>query len=190
MNCYRITKYNPKFRDEKGCYLAEEWTSISDVGKIFNTELFTMEKYLKVENSYIRAIETVLSDSSVTKLFIVSLEIYDDTKISDVLSDYEIEVFHSLRDGMQINLNEIKIVVKLVLREVLWCKLCSFMRKIEIEFGYDYYMYIKIDSIERHTMQKLLSYGLFVEIKAVCGHTPHGTVFLNLSENEHSDIDI
>lgn len=164
MNCYRITKYNPKFRDEKGCYLADEWTSISDVGKVFNTELFTMEKYLKVENSYIQAIETILGDSSVTELFVESLEIYGYNEISGVLSDYEIEVFNSLMDGMQINLDEIKVVAKLVLREVMWCKLCSSMRKIEIDFGYDYYMYVKIDRIERHTLKKLLSYGLFVEI--------------------------
>lgn len=69
-----------------------------------------------------------------TEMFIVGLEMYD--AATDILSDDEMEVFNRLRDGMQIDLNEIKIVIKLVLRELMWCKLWSSMRKIEVEFGY------------------------------------------------------
>ena len=30
MNYYRITKYNPEFRNEQGFYTKNDWTSISD----------------------------------------------------------------------------------------------------------------------------------------------------------------
>ncbi len=48
MKEYRVTKYNPNNRDSKGSYLAEEWTSISDVGKSI-----TKSEYEEIENAYI-----------------------------------------------------------------------------------------------------------------------------------------
>ncbi len=30
---WRVTKYNPTFRDENGTYIKDEWTSFSDIGK-------------------------------------------------------------------------------------------------------------------------------------------------------------
>ena len=33
---YRITKYNPEFRDEEGRYILDEWTSVTDIGKEFH----------------------------------------------------------------------------------------------------------------------------------------------------------
>jgi hypothetical protein len=33
---YRITKYNPIYRDPEGKYTIEDWTAISDIGKVFN----------------------------------------------------------------------------------------------------------------------------------------------------------
>ncbi|MGM9552534.1 MAG: hypothetical protein ACI3XA_09805 [Clostridia bacterium] len=162
MNYYRITKYDPKLRDEKGHYLLDEWTSIFDVGKVFNEKLVTMEDYLKCENGYIQAIVTVLKDNSVTKMHIVGLERHDERDISD-LSDREKTLLRNIRNGMGLNLDEIKTVVKLVLRELMWCKLCSFA-EMEINFGYDYYMYIKSNNLKKDTVQKLYSYGMFVEI--------------------------
>lgn len=47
---YRISKYNPKYRDEHGIYTRDEWTSISDVGEYFNGYEVTMEEYLDTEN--------------------------------------------------------------------------------------------------------------------------------------------
>jgi hypothetical protein len=35
---YRITKYNPVFRDEKGRCTSEEWTSFGDVGEIVSVK--------------------------------------------------------------------------------------------------------------------------------------------------------
>lgn len=50
---WRIIKYNPAFRDERGAYLKDEWTSVSDVGKSFDGEVLTFEEYYKIENAYV-----------------------------------------------------------------------------------------------------------------------------------------
>lgn len=57
MKCWRITKYNPKFRNELGHYQKKEWTSVSDIGKIFEGKQLTVEEYLNTENLYINSID-------------------------------------------------------------------------------------------------------------------------------------
>ena len=47
---YRISKYNPKFRDEDGFYTRKEWTSISDIGESFDGSEVTIHEYLEIEN--------------------------------------------------------------------------------------------------------------------------------------------
>jgi hypothetical protein len=48
---WRITKYNPAYRDNAGCYLKDEWTSISDIGNIYDREVITYETSKKVEDA-------------------------------------------------------------------------------------------------------------------------------------------
>ena len=48
-NEYRITKYNPKFRNNIGHYLRDEWIDYSEIGKFFMDEEFTYEEYIKKE---------------------------------------------------------------------------------------------------------------------------------------------
>lgn len=51
MKQYRVTKYNPAFRID-GKYTRNEWTSISDIGKNYDGETFTLSAYEKVESHY------------------------------------------------------------------------------------------------------------------------------------------
>jgi hypothetical protein len=53
---YRITKYNPIYRDPEGKYTIEDWTAISDIGKVFNNQRLTIESYKETEDKYIKAI--------------------------------------------------------------------------------------------------------------------------------------
>ena len=46
MTEYRITKYDPANRIN-GVYMADEWTSFSDIGKVFNGTLLSQDTYLK-----------------------------------------------------------------------------------------------------------------------------------------------
>lgn len=72
---WRITKYNPAFRDENGNYTKiEEWTSPFEIGKTFNGKEFTFEDYCRVENAYINTILKFLNESKVSSLRILQLD--------------------------------------------------------------------------------------------------------------------
>ncbi len=162
MNCYRISKYNPEFRDESGRYTREEWTSISDIGKVFSGEKLTKEKYIQAEESYINAVKMVLSQNKVDELMIAGLErYYDDTDIYDLSYD-EQKLLTQIKDNMSVRWDTVELIIKMALRENLWCVLKS--EKVEIQFGYDYYMYIKCDNIQPTIIQKLFDNNVFVEL--------------------------
>ena len=36
MFCWRITKYNPDYRNKKGHYLLDAWTEHSDIGRSYD----------------------------------------------------------------------------------------------------------------------------------------------------------
>lgn len=44
---YRITKYDPKYRDEEDGFNLDTWTEYSDLGKVFNNKIFEMDEYLE-----------------------------------------------------------------------------------------------------------------------------------------------
>ncbi len=51
MISYRVTKYNPAYRNEQGWYLKDDWTCYSEVGVRSNGEIFTLdEKVLCVKD--------------------------------------------------------------------------------------------------------------------------------------------
>ena len=42
---WRVTRYDPARRDERGAYRDDTWTSISDVGNVFDNQELTIEEY-------------------------------------------------------------------------------------------------------------------------------------------------
>ena len=158
---YRITKYNPQNRNDKDVYLKDEWTSVSDIGKTFSDGTLNVKEYLEMENKYIQALNIILKENNVTNLIVYNLEKYEN--IEDFLS-FDKAFFEKLTDNICLSLDEIEKIVSLALREVLWCKLCSINRNIEIEFGYDYYMYIKCNEISKNLVNKFLNMGIYVEL--------------------------
>lgn len=76
MNHWRVTKYNPKYRNRKGIYTKQEWIDISDIGKIFQGKKLTLEEYLKTEMAYIFAIKNFWQASNITFLEVANLELY------------------------------------------------------------------------------------------------------------------
>ena len=53
---WRITKYNPAFRDERGAYLKDEWTSVSDVGKSFGDEVLPSRSIAKLKTPMLQVL--------------------------------------------------------------------------------------------------------------------------------------
>ncbi len=148
----RVTKYNPKNRNTKGVYSFDEWTSYSDIGKCFNGITLTITQYKSYEKSYIETVLRFMECNKIDELQISCLEIYEEIKEFD----------KKLIDGMILSIKEIKIVIKYILREKIWCKLV-FDDKFYVHFGYDFNMYIGSSVICEDILKKLEKSKLFIE---------------------------
>ncbi len=159
----RISKYNPKYRDLSGSYCKEDWTSVSDIHKIFDGKKLTISKYLEVEGNYLDCFIQLMNISSIS---CVSVSNIKDTAIHEGLSDelrkeslqYYEEFSKSKRNTFSDKILEK--LVRLILREVLWCKF-SGNNGFYAHFGYDYYMYIGANTGKLESL--VIPKGIFVE---------------------------
>ncbi len=146
MNQYRVTKYNPAYRDKSGAYLHDEWTDISDIGKTFSGSVLTEEEYRRVEGNYIKVCLAVWQEAGRPDISVRNLEKYcDSIDIPECISVNE----------------QLEFVIRKILDTDIWAKLeCE---ELFFHFGYDFYMYIGAD-ISKGSLEKLAhSYSLFVE---------------------------
>jgi hypothetical protein len=159
---WRITKYNPLYRDENDHYLKDEWTSFSDIDDVN----LTSEKYLFTENAYVNAVNCFISEMGITSLEVSDLEKYNltdlDKKKLELFSEEMINVYNSIRNRDVINIKMVDNICKLALRETLWCKL-KYEHGFVVHFGFDYYMYIGCSLKCEKAIEKVNKSGLFVE---------------------------
>jgi hypothetical protein len=138
----RATKYDPSNRDIQGRYTLSEFTSSSDVGKKFENYVLSAEDYVIVEDRYAACVRQLLDISQVDSLQIVELEDNRGKTLVDLqverLRPAQLDMVH---DGMVVKGENIYKIVRMALREVIWCKLCG-ENGVYVHFGYDYYMYI------------------------------------------------
>ena len=146
MKEYRVTKYNPKYRNEDGAYSRSEWTSYCDIG-----DLVSNKQYENVENSYIESALDFIEEQNIENMTITCIE----NEFSYTEAGVTLEV------GRKLNKNEIKNVVRSILREKYWAKLEN--KKSFIHFGYDYYMYIGVPNEPIQAMKRAKAKGLYVE---------------------------
>lgn len=149
---YRVTKYNPQYRDERsGGYLLDEWTSICDIGKVFNGEVVTKEEYDFVEDAYVKSVLSFMDDMDIQALKLISLENtrnYKDDRLT-------------IEDNKFYNKAEIEILTRLILRGEIWTKLIH--DNMFVHFGYDYYMYIGVNKMPSEALDISAGLGLFPE---------------------------
>ncbi|WIW70176.1 hypothetical protein [Anaerosinus gibii] len=163
MFSWRITKYNPVYRDEFDKYTCNEWTSFSDIGKTFNEYKVTKMDYIIVEDAYIDTIVAFMSSNDIKSLKVVGIEKCKFTKMEDdFYSEKMINLYHNLKENDILNVEEIKILARMILREDLWCKL-EHDNIMYIHFGYDYYMYICSWRLCKKAIKGAINMGLFVE---------------------------
>ncbi len=137
MKSIRISKYNPIYRDKSGSYTKEDWTSISDIGKIFEGSKLALKDYLFIENKYVDLLINILKQNDINSLIVNELEVYEFEKY-----DSELKIKN---DKEYKNYNDIGTIIKLSLRENMWCKLLG-RNNFRITFGYDYYVYVDSDN--------------------------------------------
>jgi len=161
---WRITKYNPDFRDEDGYYtLKEEWTCPSEIGKIIDGKEFTLGEYLRVEAAYVNTVMTFLSECGFSALRILQLSRIDVSPEDKSSALYEIEFDElDLQEDKAVNTNEIRTICKMILRNFVDCQLYS-KHKFFVHFGWDYYMYIGSSVKCLSSIKFAKDNGLFVE---------------------------
>lgn len=153
---WRITKYNPQYRDDRGAYLKSEWTCYSDIGKTFEGKTFTLTEYLKIEDAYIQGVILFMECLNLDSLRISCLE-KNGRRPKKFIADNKLEIVNN----SYVNKENIIHIIQLILRNEIWCKLKT--KAMYVHFGYDFYMYIgsikPCDSI----IKKIELSGLFVE---------------------------
>lgn len=171
MCAYRISKYNPLFRTENGYYLNDEWTSYSDIGKIFYNKVFTKDDYLSFENKYCDTVLSILKYLNIKKITIENLEIYfSKHKIKMLLNSKDLDftkddekIIDSLSNGKVLKSTDLTRYVKLILRDCFWCQLKNEEKSMIIEFGQDFYIYVYCDYICESFINEYKSKGIFIE---------------------------
>lgn len=140
MYYYRISKYNPKFRDNHGNYILNDWTSFSDIGKEYLGKTLTLEEYKRVEDLYIDFVLLSMQKTDTDYLVIQELEKNGSKKDILELSSKSKCLYQKLDNNLLIGVDNISMLLQLQLRDLIWAKLIS--ESLTVHFGYDYYMYV------------------------------------------------
>lgn len=161
---WRITKYNPDFRDEDGYYtLVKEWTCPSEIGKTINGNKFTIEEYLRVEAAYVETVIQFLIDSKRNTLRILRLNKVDISQEDKCSALYELGFEDvKLEEDAVVTIKEIRTISKMILRNFLSCEFYS-KDEFFVHFGWDYYMFIGTCDNSLSAIDFAKRSGLFVE---------------------------
>ena len=126
--------------------MADEWTSISDIGKVFGGTKLSQDVYLQTEQAYIDCCIDLIEKAQVSKL-------------STKQAEYYTENIHF--PSSISNTQDIRQVITACLREQCWLKLVA--KDFFIHFGYDYYMYIGSVLPSNRVAEIATRYGLYCE---------------------------
>jgi hypothetical protein len=148
---YRIAKYDPTLRDKSGAYTKDDWISFDDIGKEFDGVVLAREEYLRVENSYIESVIGILDEAGIKELQIKGLE----------NSKQSVEAAN-LSDGDYLKGSELGKAFRNVPREKFWCRFENDDTEY-VHFGWDYYMYVGVQTYCESAIKFVESKGLFVE---------------------------
>jgi hypothetical protein len=145
---FRVTKYDPAYRDRRGAYSRDEWTSIGDIGRAFAGVILTEPEYQRVEDAYAETAVAFLREAGVSTLAVAGLE----NRAAAPLS---------IAECSSLDLAEVGEVMRRMLREEFWCRLEGAGAFVHV--GYDYYMYIAVPGPCPNAAALAQKLGLFVE---------------------------
>lgn len=167
---WQISKYRkeelPLYREGS----IPTWTSVSDIGRMINGKVLTVNDYLTVENLYIQAINAFMMCTNTKTLFInqlekpFDLEVIKERSKQKGLNDNDFsgiyDFYQLIKEGASISRGEVEFLSRLALRENLWAQLqCETMF---LRFDYDYY--IDIGSFKKceEAVEKIRNWGLTI----------------------------
>ncbi len=157
----RITKYPPQLHEKENLLKRnQEWHSYLDIGSEFNGTVLTREEYLRVEQNYVDAVLAFCQTLSCNGLIVNQL-----LRLSgdDVDSD-SLLLYYSVAEGDLIKGDDIIKMVRMSLRENLWCELrCDVNPREYIHFGEDFYMFFYCGDMSTEFWRKIDALGLYVD---------------------------
>src|SRR4051794_29536840 len=156
---WRVTKYDPELRDENGAYLGDDWTSISDIGKSYGGKELTLADYLATEDRYVKSALAFLRESGIPRLVVEDLEIAPPSAKAQELG---LPPLSPPEEGERLDADRVADVVRMALREDIWCRLEA-PGRFFLHFGYDYYMYVGCRTDLPHAVEETRRLGLYVE---------------------------
>jgi hypothetical protein len=145
---FRVSKYDPRFRDSSGAYTRDEWNAASDIGRTFGGVTLTPGESERVETAYTTTVVAMLAEAGVELLAVRGLEQYPEARVP-------------FGEGAMVPLGRVADVARGVLREEYWCRLES--PNAFVHFGYDYYIYVGIPTVPSRALAQAAVAGLFVE---------------------------
>jgi hypothetical protein len=146
---YRVTKYNPAFRDRSGAYTKlDEWTMFGEIGQTFSGVVLTSQEYERVEEAYIQSALSFLRESGLFSMRVAGLENHRKWPLD-------------FQNDSVLPLDRIGEIIRLILREKFWCRLEG--SDGFLHFGWDYYMYVGVPHPCPTARARAAELGLYVE---------------------------
>ncbi|MEO8405690.1 MAG: hypothetical protein ABI480_13875 [Chitinophagaceae bacterium] len=159
-----VTKYNPLFRNNEGHYTKDEWIGYFQLGENVNGETLTFQEYLKVERKYILAAKLFFKLHGCENFIVKNLERKGTASYQQNDRSELVRLYDFINDGTTISVDDIDNVIKLILRELIWCELfCLHNELIAVRFGYDMYMYFNSDKEWDGITAEINRIGLFID---------------------------
>lgn len=185
-NQWRISKYNPIFRDSDSIYTkTDEWTSVSELGKVVDGKPFTINEYLEIEQAFIDSIMKFIKLHKFTSIRIYSLEINkssSDNKFS--LYDTNFDSL-DLTEDLEIGVENIPTVCKMILREFIFCHFIS--EQFFIHFAYESYVFFGSNSIQNDSLDIGKNDNIFIEQMRSPYYIPEKNVKRTLEWNRNDE---
>jgi len=148
VNEYRVSKYNPAFRDRAGAYTKVDWTGFKQIGQTFSGVLLTSDEYERVEESYAQAALSFLRESGLPSMTVHGLENSRRQPLD-------------FQNNSILPLDRIDEIIRRILREEFWCRLEG--SNSFVHFGWDFHMYIGVPHPCPAAERKAAELGLYVE---------------------------
>lgn len=162
MHSWRVTKYNPIYRNELGHYKKDEWIAVSDIGDEFDGTVLTAGEYLRVENLYVNAVHEFLEYNKIDRLTVSLLEKWTMRRQRIRPSREMKRIYRSIKNNDEVGISKLPDIISLILRDVIWCRLI-YNDTMFVHFGWDYYMYIGSKHRCAKAINNIEKSGLFVE---------------------------
>lgn len=129
---------------EKNYRCSKSWTSIDDIGRLYDGRKFTYNDYLKTEQAYVNLLISLFRYLHAQKIKIIQLEVYEDLPPNTIYDkDGKLnEWYNKVKNNMSLSLDNLQYIVPLILRENMWGTIYHKRTRTYIHFGYDYYVYV------------------------------------------------